>query len=330
MSALVRAFGPGRVNLIGEHTDYNDGLAMPFAIERGVTVTAEPAARFEVEALDLGETDAFDAPSPVDGWKAFARGIVAELRAAGFEVEPRRLTITGNVPQGSGLSSSAALEAALALALLGEAPEDLKALAKLCSKVENEWVGAETGLLDQFASLLSAPEHVLRIDFRTLDVQRFPLQLGDWQLVTIESGATHTHAGSGYNERRAECRAACEALGISSLRDATLEGLDGVLLKRTRHVITENERVDATAEALAAGDLTEVGRLLDASHASLRDDYEASVPEVEATVERCKAAGARMVGGGFGGSVLALLGPGVEPPEGALVVSPGAPASVLL
>jgi len=333
VSALVKAFGPGRVNLIGEHTDYNDGLAMPFAIERGVTVTAEPAARFEVEALDLGETDAFDAPSPVDGWKAFARGIVAELRAAGFEVQPRRLTITGNVPQGSGLSSSAALEAALALALLGEAPEDLKALAKLCSKVENEWVGAETGLLDQFASLLSAPEHVLRIDFRTLEVERFPLQLGDWKLVTVESGATHTHAGSGYNQRRAECRAACEALGIGSLRDATLEGLDGVLLKRTRHVITENERVDATAEALAAGDLVEVGRLLDASHASLRDDYEASVPEVEATVERLKAtgaAGARMVGGGFGGSVLALLGPGVEPPAGALVVSPGAPASVLL
>ncbi len=217
---------------------------MPFAIERGVTVTAEPAARFEVEALDLGESDAFEDPSPVPGWKAFARGMVAELRGAGFEVAPRRLTITGDVPQGSGLSSSAALEAALALALLGEAPEDLKALAKLCSRVENEWVGAETGLLDQFASLLSAPEHVLRIDFRSLDVEPFPLQLGDWQLVTVESGATHTHAGSGYNQRRAECRAACEALGISSLRDATLEGLDGVLLKRTRHVLSENARVE--------------------------------------------------------------------------------------
>src|SRR4051812_12986341 len=219
---------------------------MPFAIERGVTVTATPAARFEVHALDLGERDAFDAPERAGGWRAFARGMVAELRAAGFEVEPKRLEVTGDVPLGSGLSSSAALEAALALALLGEPPDDLKALAQLCSRVENEWVGAETGLLDQFASLLSAPEHVLRIDFRTLDVQRFPLQLGDWQLVTVESGATHTHAGSGYNERRAECRAACEALGIDSLRDATLEGLDGVLLKRTRHVITENERVDAT------------------------------------------------------------------------------------
>jgi galactokinase len=332
VSASVRAFGPGRVNLIGEHTDYNDGLAMPFAIERGVTVTAAPASRFEVEALDLGETDAFDEPGPASGWKAFARGMVAELRAAGFDVEPRHLTITGDLPQGSGLSSSAALEAALAYALLGEAPDDLKALAKLCSKVENEWVGAETGLLDQFASLLSEPERVLRIDFRSLDVEPFPLELGDWQLITVESGATHTHAGSGYNQRRAECRAVCEQLGISSMREATLDGLEGTLLKRARHVITENERVDATAEALKAVDLAELGRLLDASHASLRDDYEASVPEVEQTVQRLKAAGAagaRMVGGGFGGSVLALLGPGVARPAGALAVAPGAPARLL-
>jgi galactokinase len=328
----VRAFGPGRVNLIGEHTDYNDGLSMPFAIERGVTVTATPAERFEVEALDLDDRDAFESPEPAEGWKAFARGMVAELRGAGFAVTPSALTITGDLPQGSGLSSSAALEAALAYALLGGETGDLKTLAKICSKVENEWVGAETGLLDQLASLLSQPEHVLRIDFRTLEVDAFPLRLGDWQLVTVESGATHTHAGSGYNERRAECRAVCERLGISSMRDATLDGLDGVLLKRARHVITENERVDATAAALQAGELEAVGRLLDASHASLRDDYEASVPEVEATVERLKAAGAagaRMVGGGFGGSVLALLPPGVPRPAGALAVAPGAPARLL-
>ena len=166
---------------------------------------------------------------------------------------------------------------------------------------------------------------MLRIDFRSLDVEPHPLDLGDWQLVTVDSGATHSHAGSGYNERRAECRAACEALGIDSLRDATLEGLDGTLLKRVRHVISENERVDATARALDAGDLPEVAALLDLSHASLRDDYEASVPEVEATRSRLKsagAAGARMVGGGFGGSVLALLPPGVPRPDGALVVAP--------
>jgi galactokinase len=329
----VTAFGPGRVNLIGEHTDYNDGFSMPFAIERGVTVTATPAERFVVDARDFGERDEFSEPERADGWRAFARGMVAELRAAGFEVHPAHLELSGNVPQGSGLSSSAALEAALALALLGRAPEDLKALAKLCSRVENDWVGAETGLLDQIASLMSREGHVLRVDFRSLDVRPVPFDLGEWKLVTLESGATHTHAGSGYNQRRAECRAACEALGIESLRDARdLGALDGVLLKRARHVISENARVEATAAALEAGDLERVGELLDASHASLRDDYEASVPEVEATVERLKAAGAagaRMVGGGFGGSVLALLPPGVVRPAAALAVTPGPPARLL-
>ena len=337
MSALsperVVAFGPGRVNLIGEHTDYNDGLSMPFAIERGVTVTATPAERFMVDARDFGERDEFTEPERTDGWRAFARGMVAELRAAGFDVAPAHLDIAGDVPQGSGLSSSAALESALALALLGRVPDDLKALAQLCSRVENDWVGAETGLLDQLASLMSEAGHALRIDFRSLEVQAFPLELGDWTLVTVESGATHSHAGSGYNQRRAECRAACEALGIASLRDADdLGALDGTLLKRARHVVSENARVDATARALDAHDLEAVGRLLDASHASLRDDYEASVPEVEAAVERCKAAGAagaRMVGGGFGGSVLALLPPGVAGPAGALAVAPHAPARLL-
>ena len=337
MSALppepVTAFGPGRVNLIGEHTDYNDGLSMPFAIERGVTVTATPAERFVVDARDFGERDEFTEPERADGWRAFARGMVAELRAAGFDVAPAHLEISGDLPQGSGLSSSAALEAALALALLGRAPEDLKALAQLCSRVENDWVGAETGLLDQIASLMSREGHVLQIDFRSLEVRPVPFDLGDWTLVTVESGATHTHAGSGYNERRAECRAACEALGIASLRDAhDLSALGGTLLKRARHVVSENARVEATADALQAQDLQRVGELLDASHASLRDDYEASVPQVEATVERLTAAGAagaRMVGGGFGGSVLALLPPGVVRPAGALAVAPHLPARLL-
>jgi galactokinase len=332
----VVAFGPGRVNLIGEHTDYNDGLSMPFAIERGVTVTATPAERYEVHALDIGETDTFTVPERAEGWRAFARGMVAELGER-YELRPARLEITGNVPQGSGLSSSAALEAALGLALLAisgaHPPSDLRELAKLCSRVENDWVGAETGLLDQFASLLSEEGHVLRIDFRSLDVASYPLDLDDWQLVTVESGATHSIAASGYNQRRAECREACAALGIASLRDAEdLGALDGVLLRRARHVVSENARVDAMAAALEAHDLEAVARLLDASHASLRDDYEASVAEVEQTVERLKAAGAagaRMVGGGFGGSVLALLPPGVGRPAGALAVAPNAPARLL-
>ena len=172
------------------------------------------------------------------------------------------------------------------MALLQGETGDLKALAKVCSKVENEWVGAETGLLDQFASLLSQHGHVLRIDFRSLDVEPHPLELGDWQLVTLDSGATHSIAASGYNERRAECRAVCKALGIQSLRDAgDLSALDGTLLRRARHVVSENARVDATAAALDAHDLPAVAELLDASHASLRDDYQASVPEVEAAVQ---------------------------------------------
>jgi galactokinase len=346
MPERVAARGPGRVNLIGEHTDYNDGLAMPFAIARGVTVTATALGGREIRAaaLDAGEEDAFrlDAvgePGAVSGWRAFVRGTVAELLAAGHALVPARLEIEGDVPQGGGLSSSAALEAALSLALLAlagtEPPADRRELARLCSRVENDWVGAQTGLLDQLASLLGEEGRALLIDFATVDVTSVPLDLGDWSLVTVDSGATHSHAGSGYNERRAECRAACAALGIATLRQATaadLERLDGALRRRARHVLSENERVRAMAEALAAGDLAAAGALLDASHASLRDDYEASVPEVERTVERLKAAGAagaRMVGGGFGGSVLALLPAGVGAPAGALAVAPGPPARLL-
>jgi galactokinase len=335
LAETVRARGPGRVNLIGEHTDYNAGLALPFAIDRGVTVTAEPIAgtRFEARALDLGEEDAFERAEPADGWRGFVRGAVAELQAAGFELRPVRLTIESDLTRGVGLSSSAALETALCLALLGEEPADRVALAKLCSRVENDWVGAHTGLLDQLAALCSEPDHAVRIDFASLEIESVPLELGDWTLVTLDSGATHSIAYSGYNERRRECREACERLGISTLREAgEIDGLPEPLRSRARHVITENARVDAMVDALRAGDLHAAARLLDEGHASLRDDYAASVPEVEATVERLKAAGAtgaRMVGGGFGGAVLALLPPGVVVPDGALRVVPGPPAQLL-
>jgi galactokinase len=331
------------VNLIGEHTDYNAGLALPFAIARGVTVTAEPldGDRVEAEALDLGESDSFllAEPERATGWQAFVRGTVAELRAAGYALRPCRLTIEGDLEQGHGLSSSAALETALCLALLavaGEAePADRRELAKLCSRVENEWVGAETGLLDQLASLCGEPGGAVRIDFASLDIASVPLELGDWSLVTLDSGAAHSIAASGYNDRRRECREACTALRIATLREATaadVERLPEPLTSRARHVLTENARVDAMVTALHAGDLDEAGRLLDASHASLRDDYDASVPAVERTVAELKeagAAGARMVGGGFGGAVLALLGPGVVRPGGALVVEPGPPAALV-
>jgi galactokinase len=336
---MIRAFGPGRVNLIGEHTDYNGGLALPFAIDRGVTVEAEPrdGGEIHVEARDLGERDTFAAAAPerADGWRAFVRGTVAELRAAGVDVPGARLAFGGDVPQGSGLSSSAALEAALCVALLalaGAEEPDRVELAALCSRVENDWVGAETGLLDQLASLCGRDGEAIRIDFATLAIEPVPLELGDWTLVTLDSGAEHNHAAGGYNERRAECRAACAALGVEHLSAADPDAataLPGPLDRRARHVLSENARVDAMVAALRAGDLEAAGELLAASHASLRDDYEASVPAVEAAADAlvaAGAAGARMVGGGFGGAVLALLPPGVAAPAAARAVTPGPPA----
>jgi len=298
-------------------------------------VTAEPleGKRFEARALDLGEEDAFERAERADGWRAFVRGAVGELQAAGHALRPCRLTIESDLESGAGLSSSAALETALCLALLGEEPSDRVELARLCSRIENDWVGAETGLLDQLAALCSEPGHAVRIDFATLAIEPVPLDLRGWTLVTLDSGAVHSIAESGYNERRRECREACAVLGIETLREARdLERLPQPLRARARHVVTENARVDATVEALRAGDLERVGALLDEGHASLRDDYDCSVPEVERTVERLKAAGAkgaRMVGGGFGGAVLGLLPPGVAVPAGALAVAPGAPAGLL-
>jgi galactokinase len=331
----VQAFAPGRVNLLGEHTDYNDGLCLPFAIERGVTVTAEPlrGEAIEARALDLAEVDAFDPAREIDpapGWRGFVRGAVAELRREGIEAGPTRLEIAGDVPRGAGLSSSAALSVSLCLALCaasGAEPPERLALARICSRIERDWCGAETGLLDQLASLFGERGRALRIDMRGPRVEPVPLELAGHSLATLDSGAPRSVAQSGYNERRAECRAACRALGVDSLRDATTHaGLPEPLGRRVRHVLSDNRRVDAAVAALAAGDLPGLGRLLDESHMSLREDYEVSVPSVERAVEACKQAGAlgaRIMGGGFGGSVLALFPPGAEPPPGAVAVAPG-------
>ena len=346
MRARATAFAPGRVNLIGEHTDYNDGLCLPFAIELGVTVTATPLPgnEMDVHALDLGERDSFDRhdPGPPDedrgGWRAFARGTTAELARARVRPPACRLEISGTVPQGAGLSSSAALCVALCLALLaaaGEDEPDRTELARLCSRIENDWVGARTGLLDQLASLNGREGHALRIDMAVPAIGPVPLELGRHRLAVLPSGATREHAGSGYNERRAECARACELMEVDTLRHADRvdwEALPDPLRRRVRHVLSENARVDAMVASLDAGDLDEAGGLLDASHRSLRDDYDASVPAVERARERCHAAGAigaRMMGGGFGGSVLALFPPGRTPPAGGLGVEASGAARIL-
>jgi galactokinase len=375
--STVRAFAPGRVNLIGEHTDYNRGLALPFAIVEGVTVRARATAEGHIRAraLDLDECEDFalaDLPLPAatgvrdpalptpqrdGGWRAFVRGIAAELLRAGVPIPGVDLEIHGEVPRNAGLSSSAALEVSLALALLGiagrelhgdastepgrggqtpRAVNDRRELAWLCSRVENEWLGAHTGLLDQLASLYGEADTALRIDFADLDIQPVPLALADgWRLVTLDSGDPRTLAASGYNERRAECARACELLGVKSLRDVqagSLGQLPPVLARRARHVLGENARVLATVAALHRGALEELGTLLDASHASLRDLYECSTPAVEVAVRALKEAGAlgaRLVGGGFGGHALGLFPPGASPPAQAREVRPSRGARLL-
>jgi galactokinase len=334
-SARAVGFGPGRVNLIGEHTDYNGGLSLPFAIEEGVTVEAVAVDGDETEAHaeDLGESDRFRAadPGPTEGWRAFVRGVAAELHAP-----PARVSIHGTVPQGSGVSSSAALSVALCMAFLALRGDDEGAdrieLARLCSRVENEWVGANTGLLDQIASLCGTRDAALRIDFRTFELTRVPLRLGGWKLVLVDSGEQHSNAAGGYNERRRECAEAARGLGVEFLSQADRAAADALpepLRRRALHVLDEDERVDQAVAALEEDDLPRLGRLLNESHASLRDQYDASTEAVERTVSGIDAAGARMMGGGFGGHVLALLPPGAQLPPGAREVEPAAGARVL-
>ena len=342
MTRHAVAFAPGRANLIGEHTDYNEGLALPFAISEGVTVRASSldTPRIDAAATDLGKRDSF-ALSGVEragGWRGFVRGAAGELLGAGVSLGGASLEISGTVPRGAGLSSSAALEVALVLALLavsGVRLPDRLDLAMMCSRIENDWVGAQTGLLDQISSLFGEADHALRIDFRSLDVRPVALELDGCRLVTLDSGEHHANVSSGYNERRAECAEACALLGVSSLREVTslasVDGLPEVLRRRVTHVVTENLRVEEAVEAVSHGDMAELGRLIDASHASLRDCYEVSTPAVESAVLRLKRAGAlgaRIVGGGFGGHVLGLLPSDAVLLDDAVEVRPGDGARV--
>ena len=315
---------PGRVNLIGEHTDYNAGLVLPFAIEQGVSAAAarRPDDLLELRSLQaIGEPvfvplDSL-APGSVPGWAAYPAGVAWALREAGYPIGGASLLFDSDLPQGAGLSSSAALESATILALteLYGVSLERSALARLCQRAENDFVGAPTGILDQSASLMCTAGHALLLDCQSGLSSQVPLDLGELSMLVIDTRATHSHSDGEYGSRRQECERAAAALGLSSLREvrdlpAALDQLaDPVLRRRVKHVVTENHRVEATVGLLRANAAGEVGALLSASHLSLRDDFQISWPEADVAVEealRTGARGGRMVGGGFGGSVIIL------------------------
>jgi galactokinase len=312
---------PGRVNLIGEHTDYNDGFVLPFALPHRTAVAASPVdgPSWTVFSEGLG-TVTLTPADKVTGWGAYVAGVIWALGEAGIEVAGAELAITSDVPEGAGLSSSAALECAVLGALVDLAGADLPIgrWPRIAQRAENEYVGAPTGIMDQSASTLCRAGHALFLDCRSLDMKQIPFDIGadGLAILVIDSRAPHQHAGGEYADRRRTCEAAAKTLGIAALRDvddlsAALAKLDDeVTRKRVRHVVTENQRVLDTIAVLRDGDVRAVGPLMTASHASMRDDYEITVPEVDTAVEAALAAGAygaRMTGGGFGGCVLALI-----------------------
>jgi galactokinase len=318
-------YAPGRVNLIGEHTDYNEGFALPFAIGAGVCVAA--AARGDgLLALASRQQGGDELTVPVTalapglpgGWAAYPAGMAWALRSAGHLIGGASLAIDADLPAGAGLSSSAALACAAGLALAGLYQLDVPRpdLAALGRRAENDFVGVPTGPMDQLAVLLGQAGHALLLDCRagTGTVVPFDPAAAGLALLVIDTRVQHELTSGGYAARRLACQAAARALGVRSLRDVTgtgpLAGLaEPVLRRRARHVITENRRVLETAGLLRAGRPAEAGPLLTASHLSLRDDFEVSWPEADAAVTAALGAGAlgaRMTGGGFGGSVIAL------------------------
>jgi galactokinase len=319
---------PGRVNLIGEHTDYNDGFVLPAAIDRQVVAAAgrRDGGRLRAWSLQAGppadlELDGIG-PGKVEGWAAYPAGVAWALGQAGVDVGGADLVVDGDVPAGAGLSSSAALECATATALadLHGAGLDRAALAGVARRAENEVVGVPSGVMDQMVSMLGRAGHALFLDTRTLGTEQVPLPLeaAGLCLLVLDTRAGHRLVDGAYADRRAACEAAAATLGVGALRDATLEQVEaaaGALgderFRRARHVVTENARVLEAVGLLRAGGLDRLGPLLAASHASLRDDYEVSSPELDTAVEAAVAAGAvgaRMTGAGFGGSAIALAG----------------------
>jgi galactokinase len=317
---------PGRVNLIGEHTDYNDGYVLPFALPQVTAVAAlsNPSVgpEWTVCSQVFGDCAEFGPdrlePGKVDGWAAYVAGVAWALREAGHPVAPARLVIASDVPVGSGLSSSAALECAVmgALCDLNDLEMPDRSKVRLAQHAENDYVGAPTGIMDQSASVLSRTGHALFLDCRSLEVEHIPFDVAAAGLavLVINTNAPHRHVDGEYAARRAACETAARILGVRALRDADLASLarldDDVLRRRARHVVTENQRVLDTVHLLRSGDIRGIGALMTASHASMRDDFEITVPEVDTAVEAALVAGAygaRMTGGGFGGCVLALV-----------------------
>ncbi|MGI8881975.1 MAG: galactokinase [Jatrophihabitans sp.] len=328
MTARWRA--PGRVNLIGEHTDYNGGFVLPLAITQGCTAEVrrnngsvlriESAQRTDVAELPLDEL----VPGRVDGWASYPAGSVWALCGAGHELGGMTVHIDGDVPSGAGLSSSAAVVCSVAAAVADEflVVLDADEIVTLSRQAENDFVGAPTGGMDQLASVKCEAGHVLLCDMRSLATEPVPFDLAaaGLRLLVIDTRAEHGHVGGEYGDRRAACEQAAHLLGVDLLRDvtdlsaaeATLRAAnpgDDTLLRRARHVITENARVLQTAELLRAGRVADIGGLLVASHESMRDDFEITVAEVDVAMESAMVAGAlgaRMTGGGFGGCVIAL------------------------
>ncbi|WP_345267670.1 galactokinase [Nocardioides nanhaiensis] len=323
---------PGRVNLIGEHTDYNGGLVLPVALPHSTLVSLSPRDDGRVRVASLQAEGVFEAqlddvgPGTVDGWAAYAAGVLWALDEQGVTVPGVDLLVDSTVPLGAGLSSSAALECAVAVAVTALVGGDLspagrRRLAAACVRAESEVAGAPTGGMDQAVSLLAEPGAALLLDFDTADGSvgdlrhvELGLERAGLALLVTDTRVSHALVDGGYGDRRAECGRAAEALGVDSLRRADLAGVealpDPLLRRRARHVVGEVQRVSGVVEAVTAGDWGTVGRAFVASHASMRDDFEISCAELDlavATAVEAGALGARMTGGGFGGSSVALV-----------------------
>jgi galactokinase len=318
--SVHRADAPGRINLIGEHTDYNEGLVLPTAtsLRTAVELVGRDTAVVRVESAGFGRVEyRLGEERRAGDWGDYVRGVTWALRASGLQHTGFDAAVTSDIPPGAGLASSAALEVALLRAMrdvFALRIDDL-ALARAAHHAETDFVGARVGLMDQLAASLGVEGEALFIDVRSLATRRISLS-PTLALVVIDSGIAHAHARGEYNERRAACEEAARVLGLRSLRDATTPDVERLaatapsLAKRARHVVSENERVREFVSALRRGDLERCGVLIDASHASLRDDFEVSTPELDTLADilrtRGGVFGARLLGGGFGGSVLAL------------------------